>query len=427
MNNLPVAGIDVSKEYSDFCILTPDNTVFSRGKVFHHPASMEKLCKQLGNVEKAFDIKPICIMESTSYYHRILYRYLTNHGYKVMLINALQSKSAADFNIRSSKTDKIDAYKLALLYGMKHLKPSVVPDSTLQELRDLCRNHNSLENQLVVSQERLRSYVEQTLPGFAKVFSRLISKSGLMLLSQFASKEELNAAGVESIAEIINLASRRGWGWSETKARMILSSVNNGQEYISTSSHSVIIKSIAITIMGILDAINENDNALELLFEQNLLLAEDRALLMTIPGIGKQTAAVLLGETGGFENFKNYRQLTAYYGLDPRVNKSGTIGKKHLGVSKKGSPLARKMLRMAVQNSVYGTKKGEPTNPVLAEFYQIKAKDKSAKTAETAVMRKLTAIIFAVMRDRKPFELRTPDEHIVIMGIDSAHKNPIPA
>jgi transposase len=118
MNNSPVAGIDVSKEYSDYCILTPDNTVFSRGKIFHHPASMDKLCRQLDDVEKAFGFKPICIMESTAYYHRILYRYLTKHGHKVMLINALQSKAAADFNIRSAKTDKIDAYKLALLYGI---------------------------------------------------------------------------------------------------------------------------------------------------------------------------------------------------------------------------------------------------------------------------------------------------------------------
>ena len=427
MNNSPVAGIDVSKEYSDYCILTPDNTVFSRGKIFHHPASMDKLCRQLDDVEKAFGFKPICIMESTAYYHRILYRYLTKHGHKVMLINALQSKAAADFNIRSAKTDKIDAYKLALLYGMKHLKPSVVPDSIIQELRDLCRNHCSLEEQLVVSQERLRSYVEQTLPGFEKAFSRLVSKSGLMLLSQYASKEELNAAGIEKIAEIISTVSGMGQSWSETKAQMILSSVNNGQEFISSQSHSAIIKSIAITILGIFDAINENDSALELLFEQNLSLAEDRSLLMTIPGVGKQTAAVLISETGNFDSFKNYRQLTAYYGLDPKVNKSGKGSRKHLGVSKKGSPLVRKMLRMAVQNSVYATKKGKAANPVLAQFYKTKAKDKSPKTAETAVMRKLTAIIFAVMRDRKPFELRTPEEHIAIMGIERLQNKSISA
>lgn len=427
MNDLPVAGIDVSKEFSDFCILTPDNTVFSRGKIFHHPASMDKLCKQLIMVEQAYEKKPICIMESTAYYHRILYRYLTNHGYKVIVINPLQSKAAANFNIRSVKTDKVDAYKIALLYSTKNLKPSLIPEQTIQELRDLCRNHSSLNEQLIVAEERLRAYVEQTLPGFDKVFSRLCSKSGLVLLSSYASKAELNEAGVEKIAEIIRNVSGMGTLWSESKAEMILMSINNNQEYISSSSHSAIIKSIAMTVLAILEAINENDNALELLFEKNESLMEDRKLLMTIPGIGKQTAAVLIGETGSFENFKNYRQLSAFYGLDQKISQSGKRRTTGLGISKKGSSLARKMLRMAVQNSVYATKKGLPTNPVLAEFYQTKVKEKPPKVVETAVMRKLTAIIFAVMRDRKPFELRTPEEHISIMEINNVQKKQISA
>lgn len=427
MNDLPVAGIDVSKEFSDFCILTPDNTVFSRGKIFHHPASMDKLCKQLVMTEQAFEKKPICIMESTAYYHRILYRYLTNHGYKVIVINPLQSKYAANFNIRSVKTDKVDAYKIALLYSTMILKPSMIPDQTIQELRDLCRNRNSLNEQLIVAEERLRANVEQTLPGFNKVFSRLCSKSGLALLSNYASKAELNEAGVEKIAEIIRSVSGMGQNWSESKAHMILMGINNNQEYISSPSHSAIIKSIAMTVLAILNAITETDNALESLFEQNESLMEDRMLLMSIPGIGKQIAAVLIGETGKFENFKNYRQLSAFYGLDQKVSQSGKRRKTGLGISKKGSPLARKMLRMAVQNSVYSTKKGAPTNPVLAEYFQSKAKEKAPMVAETAVMRKLTAIIFAVMRDRKPFELRTPEEHRSIMGIDRSQKTLISA
>ena len=213
-----------------------------------------------------------------------------------------------------------------------------------------------------------------------------------------------------------------GKSWSESKAHMILMGINNNQEYISSPSHSAIIKSIAMTVLAILNAITETDNALELLFEQNESLMEDRMLLMSIPGIGKQIAAVLIGETGSFENFKNYRQLSAFYGLDQKVNQSGKRRKTGLGISKKGSSLARKMLRMAVQNSVYATKKGEPANPVLAEYFQAKANEKAPKVAETAVMRKLTAIIFAVMRDRKPFELRTPKEHISIMGIDTSKR-----
>jgi len=245
--------------------------------------------------------------------------------------------------------------------------------------------------------------------------NKSIKRSRFALLSSYASKAELNEAGVEKIAEIIRNVSGKGRLWSESKAEMILMSINNNQEYISSSSHSAIIKSIAMTVLAILEAINENDNASELLFEKNESLMEDRKLLMTIPGIGKQTAAVLIGETGSFDNFKNYRQLSAFYGLDQKVNQSGKQCATRLGISKKGSSLVRKMLRMAVQNSVYATKKGLPTNPVLAEFYQTKVKEKPPKVVETAVMRKLTATIFTVMRDRKPFELRTPEEHRNIM------------
>ncbi|HRR75824.1 MAG TPA: hypothetical protein P5191_03280 [Ruminococcus sp.] len=66
-----------------------------------------------------------------------------------------------------------------------------------------------------------------------------------------------------------------GKNWSESKAQMILTGINNNQEYISSPSHSAIIKSIAITVLAILDAITEIDNALESLFEQNEQLMTD--------------------------------------------------------------------------------------------------------------------------------------------------------
>ena len=34
--NIPIVGIDVSKEKSDFCILDPDNKVFKRGVIKHN-------------------------------------------------------------------------------------------------------------------------------------------------------------------------------------------------------------------------------------------------------------------------------------------------------------------------------------------------------------------------------------------------------
>jgi hypothetical protein len=35
MKIVPVAGVDVSKRFSDMCILSPENDVFARVKIYH--------------------------------------------------------------------------------------------------------------------------------------------------------------------------------------------------------------------------------------------------------------------------------------------------------------------------------------------------------------------------------------------------------
>ena len=42
MNAFPVAGVDVSKHFSDVCILTPANEVFNWLKNYHDPTSTDR-------------------------------------------------------------------------------------------------------------------------------------------------------------------------------------------------------------------------------------------------------------------------------------------------------------------------------------------------------------------------------------------------
>ena len=53
---------------------------------------------------------------------------------------------------------------------------------------------------------------------------------------------------------------------------------------------------------------------------------------------------------------------------------------------------------------------------ILAEYYERKCAEKPCKVARVAVMRKLSNIIYAVLRDRRPFELRTPQEHMALLA-----------
>lgn len=416
MNTIPVVGIDVSKEFSDFCILSPENDVFSRGKIYHHPASMEKALKLFASAEEAFGTKPVCIMESTAYYHKILLRFLNARGFKVILINPMQSKAIKDFNIRNVKTDKVDAYKLALLYRMKIIRPSIIPDASIQQLRDLCRNHYELSDQLVVAEARIRSGVEQIFPGYAKIFSRISGQASIAVLTAYPTPLDVLRADPEDITTTIMHATRRGQTWSENKASMIVAAAENASKITDTSkAYGAIIRSIAAVVQTLKQSIRETDLMIEQLVEENESLRENRMLLTTIPGIGNLTAAVLIAETGNFDLFKNAKALAAFYGVDPVVKQSGTTCCRSTRLSKRGSPLVRKMLRMIAHNNIHRCAGGKMINPVLAEYYQQKCTCKSAKTAECAVMRKLVGIIFAVMRDRKPFELRTPEEHRNIM------------
>jgi len=59
-------------------------------------------------------------------------------------------------------------------------------------------------------------------------------------------------------------------------------------------------------------------------FDQHPHLKQQRDLLTSIPGIGEQTASVLLAEIRDVSDYNNARQLAAYSGLTPCERSSGT-------------------------------------------------------------------------------------------------------
>ena len=73
MNVLSVAGVDISKRFSDMCILTPDNHVFERVKIYHDITSIQRALSSLQNAKHHFGIASVIVMESTLHYHLILF------------------------------------------------------------------------------------------------------------------------------------------------------------------------------------------------------------------------------------------------------------------------------------------------------------------------------------------------------------------
>ena len=56
MNKNVVVGIDVSKNFSEMCILAPDNEVIAQMKIYHNVSDFTKVITQLHNIEKEYNV-----------------------------------------------------------------------------------------------------------------------------------------------------------------------------------------------------------------------------------------------------------------------------------------------------------------------------------------------------------------------------------
>ena len=343
MNFGPVAGIDVSKRFSDMCILSPDNKIFAQEKIYHDETSINRANTLLQKAEQIFSSKPVIVMESTSHYHLILFQFFSEHGYDVIVVNPLQSSSMKDFSIRKRKTDRVDAFKLAMMYRTKTLRPSQVPQTALRALRQLCRERVEFLNDVSSYKNRLTAFLDQAFPGYDKVFSDLGGITSCAVLVRFPTPAILLAAEDAELVEVIAAASKSGYGFAKKKAELLISAAQKAQ---TLGIHSCADETLIVCTIQMLRTLSESvfqiEKAIDNLLAQMKEIRNNVSLLQSIPGIGSHSAALLLGEIGDFTLFKKPKQLAAYFGLDPSERQSGTFRGTKNKISKRGSPYACK-------------------------------------------------------------------------------------
>lgn len=120
-------------------------------------------------------------------------------------------------------------------------------------------------------------------------------------------------------------------------------------------------------------------------------------LLISIPGIGEQTAATLMAEIGQVKRFSSALKLIAYSGFDPRVRQSGTSLHRNTRLTKRGSPWLRRAVFMAANVS-------RQYDPELKAYYQRKREEGRTHTeAMMPVCRKLLTRVYAVWKRGTPY------------------------
>ncbi|MCG4566119.1 IS110 family transposase, partial [Anaerosalibacter bizertensis] len=376
MNYPPVAGIDVGKNFSEMCILSPNNEIYHRIKIYHDSIdSIQKAIGLLQKAEKDFAIRPVVVLESTGHYHKILFHYLSDSGFEVSIINPIQFDSIKNIGIRKVKNDKFDAHKIALLYRFSFIKTTAVPDDVIDCLKSLCRQYYKLGDELTTYKNRLIGIIDQVMLNFTEVFQNVYSKTALAVLDRYPSPNQILKANKKTLISLIEKTSKKGLGWSTEKYELLVLKAKEFKDLSISNPGNLAILKVNISMVrtlqeaqkNILDAINEIILADSL--KDDPVLSPIINLLCSIPGIGVLTAATILAEVGDFSAFSSPNKLVAFFGIDPSVNQSGEFTGTRNKMSKRGSRLLRRVIFTTALANVRSKRNGNKTNPVIYEFY----------------------------------------------------------
>ena len=385
-----IVGIDIGKNHHEASIVSPEGKQIGRSLRFattHKGADslMSFIFNNIGNSSCIFG------MEATGHYWYPIYSFLKARGYTIYVINPIQSDSLRKMYIRQTKNDSIDSFLIAEVIRFGQFTTTSMADENILAMRQLCRYRDSVISSRTEIKLRISTIMEQIFPEYEKQFSSLWLSTSMGILEKYLTPENIENAPIDELFEIIKDKSHNRL----TRAKAI----SIKEAAADTFGIKIAQDAFSFQLKQLIDRMNFLDKQIEALDCQILEYYEKfDCYLHTIPGIGMIGAATILAEIGDISRFKNSSSLIAFAGIDPTVRQSGEFNSTHNHMSKRGSPYLRHAIFLAATTCSFHN------SPLNAYYKKKRDQGKHHLTATGAVARKLTTVIYAVLRDSKPYE-----------------------
>ena len=385
-----IIGIDIGKNHHEASIVSPEGKQIGHSLRFattHKGADslMSFIFNNIGNSSCIFG------MEATGHYWYPIYSFLKARGYTIYVINPIQSDSLRKMYIRQTKNDSIDSFLIAEVIRFGQFTTTSMADENILAMRQLCRYRDSVISSRTEIKLRISTIMEQIFPEYEKQFSSLWLSTSMGILEKYLTPENIENAPIDELFEIIKDKSHNRL----TRAKAI----SIKEAAADTFGIKIAQDAFSFQLKQLIDRMNFLDKQIEALDCQILEYYEKfDCYLHTIPGIGIIGAATILAEIGDISRFKNSSALVAFAGIDPTVRQSGEFNSTHNHMSKRGSPYLRHAIFLAATTCSFHN------SPLNAYYKKKRDQGKHHLTATGAVARKLTTVIYAVLRDSKPYE-----------------------
>ena len=371
-------GLDVHKKIIVACVL-----VYELGKLKKYIRTFSTMTKDIRNFAQWLKDHKVThvAMESTGVYWKPIWNILED-DFELILVNAQHIKQ-----VPGRKTDVKDCEWIAQLLQHGLLPKSFVPNREQRELRDLTRTRTKITQTKASVINRIQKVLEDANIKLASVVTDILGVSGRNMLEQII-------AGEINPEKLSDLARR--------KLRGKIPELQIALDGKITEHHRFLLKLHFEELKKLEEIIEELDQKIG---EKMRPFEELVSLLITIPGIARKTAEIIIAEIGvNMDQYPTASNLASWAGICPGSNESA--GKKKSGKTTKGN----QALRVALCECAWGASRKK--NSYFSAQYKRLVGRRGKKRAIVALGHTLLIIVYHVIKNKMIYQELGSDHFI---------------
>lgn len=394
-------GVDAAKLFHALVARGPDGTVLERPKIDVRRDAFEAWWAELRTAFPGIPPAQMLVgIEFAGHHGSTLAAWIRAQGCTVVSVLAMSTKKSreAAFNSRL-KSDLRDARQIATL----------VRDGTFVRFPDLrpdvaaCKQLAMHRHRLGVERARLRTRAQGILdlawPEFMAHFSGLDHVTPRVLLQRWSTPAAFDAAPLRTVTTVLKQASH-----GQCKGETIRSLRTTATTSLGLTVGSAERSRELLDLLARWALLDQQITAVEGEIATAVTLCPEATLLTSVPEISAPCAAMLVGELGHPSSFDSPRQWLKLAGLNGVTAESG-LSAGVLRLSKRGRPMLRRQLfllagRWCQARGLY-----------RSEYLRLRTAGRSGTESCVILARRLVPVLFAVLRDKRPFDEAVFQQH----------------
>jgi transposase len=293
-------------------------------------------------------------------------------------------------------TDDTESQAMARFAVVEQPHATPAPTAPMVLSREVAGRLQAQVKQTTQAINRLHNLLARVFPELATLTDDVSAGWVLRLLEKYPTAERIAQAHRASLEKIPRLSVEQAQALHQAAQRSVATLRGDVTE--------ALVRSLVAQLGHCQKAENDLRQLLTAAFAD--LPRSPHVQVVTIPGIGEATAAVLVAKVVAIDRFATPEQLVGYFGVFPEENSSGVDAHGHplpsgtRPMSRKGNDLVRGYLWNATRSAIRH-------NPAIRALYgRLKAKGKRGDVAIGHCMRKLLHLVFAVWKTDRPFDAK---------------------